>query len=58
MAKIDPIKELIIEGEKGRIVARNKGNVLVVAFNGNETPLGVVKLELEEFVEKISKTIS
>jgi len=58
MAKIDPIKELIIEGEKGRIVARNKGNVLVVAFSGNETPLGVVKLELEEFAEKINKTIS
>ncbi|MBS7656961.1 MAG: hypothetical protein QXI71_03800 [Candidatus Bathyarchaeia archaeon] len=58
MAKIDPISELIIEGEKGRVVARSKGNVPVVAFRSNETPLGVVKLELEEFAEKINKIIS
>jgi predicted regulator of Ras-like GTPase activity (Roadblock/LC7/MglB family) len=58
MARIEPIKALIIEGEKGRIVARNEGNVLVIAFCSPDTPLGMVKLELEEFANKINGIIS
>jgi predicted regulator of Ras-like GTPase activity (Roadblock/LC7/MglB family) len=57
MARIDPIKVLIVEGEKGRIVARNEGNVLVIAFSSPETPLGMVKLELEEFAKKVNEII-
>jgi predicted regulator of Ras-like GTPase activity (Roadblock/LC7/MglB family) len=58
MARIEPIKALIIEGDKGRIVARNEGNVLVIAFCSPDTPLGMVKLELEEFANKINGIIS
>ena len=57
MVKINPIKALIVEGEKGRIIARNEGNVLVIAFSSLETPLGMVKLELEEFAKKINEII-
>jgi len=57
MVKINPIKALIVEGEKGRIIARNEGNVLVIAFSSPETPLGMVKLELEEFAKKINEII-
>ncbi len=57
MVKIAPIKALIVEGEKGRIVARNEGNVLVIAFSSPETPLGMVKMELEEFAKKINGII-
>jgi len=58
MAKIDPVKALVIEGERGRVVARNEGKLLVIAFSNPETPLGMVKLELEELAKKINKIIS
>lgn len=52
-AKIGPLKEIILEGDNGRIVARNEGNVLLIAFSDKETALGMVKLEIEEFAKKI-----
>jgi len=58
MARITPLKEIIIEGEKGRIVARNEKNVLLIAFSGPETPLGTVKLEIEEFAKKINDLLT
>lgn len=51
--KIDPVREIIIEGDGGRIVARNDGNVLLIAFSDRETPLGMVKFETEEFAKRI-----
>jgi len=55
MAKIDPVKALVIEGERGRVVARNEGKLLVIAFSNPETPLGMVKLELEELAKKSTR---
>ena len=52
-AKIGPLKEIILEGANGRIVARNEGNVLLIAFSDKEAALGMVKLEIEEFAQKI-----
>jgi len=55
MSGIDPLKSVILEGEKGRIVARSEGKVLLIAISGKDTPLGMVKLEIEEFAKKISQ---
>jgi len=52
-AKIGPLKEIILEGANGRIVARNEGNVLLIAFSDKEAALGMIKLEIEEFAQKI-----
>lgn len=52
-AKIGPLKEIILEGANGRIVARNEGNVLLIALSDKEAALGMVKLEIEEFAQKI-----
>jgi len=58
MARMNPLRGIIVEGEKGRIVARNKRNVLLIAFSGPETPLGTVKLEIEEFAKKIDELLA
>ncbi len=58
MAKMDPLEEIIVEGEKGRIVARNEGKVLLIAFCNPETPLGTVKIEIEEFAKKINEILA
>ena len=58
LAKMDPLEGLILEGEKGRIVAQMGGRVLLIAFSSIDTPLGIVKLEIEEFVKKINEIIS
>jgi predicted regulator of Ras-like GTPase activity (Roadblock/LC7/MglB family) len=47
-------KALVIEGKKRRVVARNEGKLLVMTFSNPETPLGMVKLELEELAKKIN----
>jgi len=57
-ANIDPVKEIIIEGDNGRIVARNEGNVLLIAFSNRETPLGMVKFETEEFAKRIKNLLA
>jgi len=57
-AKIDPLKEIILEGENGRIVARNEGNVLLIAFSDKEASLGMIKNEIEEFAKRIKKLLS
>lgn len=57
-AKIGPVKEIIIEGDNGRIVARNEGNVLLIAFSNKETPLGMVKFETEEFAKRIKDLLA
>jgi len=56
-AKIGPLKEIIIEGDNGRIVVRNEGNVLLIAFSDKESPLGMVKIEIEEFAERIKNLL-
>jgi len=57
-AKIDPLREIILEGDNGRIVARNEGNVLLIALSDREASLGIVKIEIEEFAKKIKDAIS
>jgi len=57
-AKIGPVKEVIVEGNNGRIVARNEGNALLIAFINKETPLGMVKFEIEEFAKRINDLLS
>ena len=56
--KIGPVKEIMIEGDNGRIVARNEGNVLLIAFTDKETPLGMVKFETEEFAKRIKALLA
>jgi len=58
MARMDSLKGIIIEGEKGRIVARNGGNVLLIAFCGLDTPLGTIKLEIEDFADRINEILA
>jgi predicted regulator of Ras-like GTPase activity (Roadblock/LC7/MglB family) len=58
MAGMDPLKAVMVEGEKGRIVARSEGNVLLIAFSGEDAPLGMVKLEIEEFAKRINEIVS
>lgn len=58
MAGMDPLKEIIIEGEKGRVLARSEGNTLLVAFSKPDTPLGALKLETEEFSENINELVA
>ena len=57
-AKIGSLKDIILEGDNGRIVARNEGNVLLVAFSDKEAALGMVKIEIEEFAKRIKDLIS
>jgi len=57
MAGMDPLKGVIIEGEKGRVLARSEGNSLVVAFSKPDTPLGVLRLEIEEFSKSINELV-
>jgi len=56
-AKIDPLKEIILEGDNGRIVARNEGNVLLIAFSDRKASLGMVKIEIEEFAKRIKSLL-
>jgi len=58
LAKMDPLEGLILEGEKGRIVVQMQGKVLLIAFSRPNTPLGMVKLEIEEFGRKINDILS
>jgi len=53
VAKISPLREIILEGENGRIVVRNEGKVLLIAFIDREAALGMVKIEIEEFAKRI-----
>jgi len=57
-ARIAPVKEIIVEGDNGRMVARNEGNMLLIAFSNRETPLGMVKFEIEEFAERIKNLLA
>jgi len=57
IAKLNPLKELILEGDNGRIVARNEGNVLLIAFSDRDVALGMVKIEIEEFAKRIKELL-
>jgi len=57
IAKLNPLKELILEGDNGRIVARNEGNVLLIAFSDRDAALGMVKIEIEEFAKRIKELL-
>jgi hypothetical protein len=58
MAKMDPLEEIIMEGGKGKIVTRNEGKVLLIAFCNPDTPLGTVKFEIGEFAKKINEILA
>jgi len=57
-AGIDPLREMILEGDKGRIIARNEGKVLLIALTDKNSSLGIVKIEIEEFARKIKDIVS
>ena len=57
-AKLKSLEGIIIEGGKGRIVMRSKGRVLLIAFCKPDTPLGTVKLEMEELTDKINEILT
>jgi len=57
MAKLDSLKGIIIEGSRGRIVVHSEGKVLLIAICGLETPLGTVKVEIEDFAKKINEAL-
>lgn len=55
--KIDPLRGMILEGDNGRIIVHNEGNVVLIAISGKESSLGLIKIEIEEFARKIKKLI-
>jgi len=57
-ADIGQLKNIIIEGERGRIVACNEGNFLLIAFSNKEAALGMIKIEIEESAKKIKKLLN
>ena len=57
-ADIGQLKNIIIEGERGRIVACNEGNFLLIAFSNKEAALGMIKIEIEESAKKIKKILN
>ena len=57
-ADIGQLKNVIIEGERGRIVACNEGNFLLIAFSSKEAALGMIKIEIEESAKKIKKLLN
>ncbi len=57
-AGIGPLREMILEGDKGRIIARNEGKLLLIALTDKNSSLGIVKIEIEEFARKIKDIVS
>ena len=57
-ADIGQLKNVILEGERGRIVACNEGNFLLIAFSSKEAALGMIKIEIEESAKKIKKLLN
>jgi len=57
-ADIGQLKNVILEGERGRIVACNEGNFLLIAFSNKEAALGMIKIEIEESAKKIKKLLN
>lgn len=57
-ADIDPLKNVILEGERGRIVVYNEGSLLLIAFSSKEAALGMIKIEIEEVAKKIKKILN
>ncbi len=55
---IGQLKNVILEGERGRIVACNEGNFLLIAFSNKEAALGMIKIEIEESAKKIKKLLN
>jgi len=57
-AKLKPIEEIIIGGGGGRLVIRSEGKVLIAAFCKPDTPLGTVRLEMEDLADKINEVLT
>lgn len=57
LAKLKSLKEIIIEGGEGIIIVRSQSKVLFIVFSKPDTPLGPVKLEMDEYVNKINKIL-
>ena len=57
-AGIGPLREMILEGDKGRIIARNEGKLLLIALTDKNSSLGILKIEIEEFARKIKDIVS
>jgi len=56
-AKLKPIEEIIIEGGGGRLIIRSEGKVLIAAFCRPDTPLGTVRLEINDLADKINEVL-
>ncbi|RLI35253.1 hypothetical protein DRO55_05460 [Candidatus Bathyarchaeota archaeon] len=56
-ANLKSLEGIIVEGGGGRIVAHSKGKVMVIAFSKPDKPLGTIRVEIEEFADKINEIL-
>jgi len=57
LADLERLKQIIVEGRGGRVVAVNQGKVLLIAFCGPDKMLGPVKMEMEEFAQRLNEVL-
>lgn len=57
LADLERLKQIVVEGSRGRIVALNQGKVLLIAFCGPDKLLGPVKLEMEVFAGRLNEIL-
>jgi len=57
LADLERLKQIIVEGSGGRVVAVNQGKVLLIAFCGPDKMLGPVKMEMEEFAQRLNEVL-
>ena len=57
LADLERLKQIIVEGSGGRVVAVNQGRVLLIAFCGPDKMLGPVKMEMEEFAQRLNEVL-
>lgn len=50
---ISPLREVILEGIKGRIIAYNEDDLFLLAFGDKSAALGMIRIGIEESVKKI-----
>lgn len=57
LTDLEEFRRVIIEGSKGRVLAYKKGKVLLIAFSKPDESLGAIRMEMEEFAEKINEIL-
>jgi len=57
LADLERLKQIIVEGSGGRVVAVNQGKVLLIAFCGPDKMLGPVKMEMEVFAQRLNEVL-